>query len=93
MRDTAKSLYTLMEECGEVIYAASKFLRFGADGFNPEDSTRTTNRQLLEQELGDVLAMIGITEVGLIAAKQRKLVKLKRWLPEIQGKEENKNRV
>jgi NTP pyrophosphatase (non-canonical NTP hydrolase) len=72
------------EEAAEVIQAISKVLRFGMDGVHPERTE--TNGEHLEEELGDILAMVDILmEVGVAswgnvnAAKRRKFEKLKRW--------------
>ena len=74
----------LQEECAEVIQAVSKISRFGIDNFKPGKSV--TNREHLEEELGDVLAMIDILlEKKLISldkleiAKSAKIEKLKKW--------------
>ena len=55
-------LVFLIEECGEVISIASKILRFGYGSYNPYDPEKTSNRTLLEGELGDVLAVIKMLE-------------------------------
>jgi hypothetical protein len=52
-------LVILVEECGEVIQAASKILRHGYESTNPkaitpEDELPETNRSALERELGDL---------------------------------------
>jgi NTP pyrophosphatase (non-canonical NTP hydrolase) len=74
----------LQEECAEVIQSVSKISRFGIDNFKPGKSV--TNREHLEEELGDVLAMIDILlEKKLISldkleiAKSAKIEKLKKW--------------
>ena len=74
----------LQEECGEVIVAVSKINRFGLDNFKP--GKPKTNREHLEEELGDVLAMIDIlleknvvSLVNLEVAKTAKIEKLKKW--------------
>ena len=74
----------LQEECAEVIQAVSKVSRFGIDNYKP--GKPLTNREHLEEELGDVLAMIDIMlEQGLVSwsnlevAKQAKIEKLKKW--------------
>ena len=46
------------EECAEVIQAISKISRFGIDNLKP--GKPKTNREHLEEELGDLLAMIDI---------------------------------
>jgi len=74
----------LQEECAEVIQAVSKVNRFGLDNFKP--GKPKTNREHLEEELGDMLAMIDIMlEKNVIslehleAAKTAKIEKLKQW--------------
>jgi NTP pyrophosphatase (non-canonical NTP hydrolase) len=74
----------LQEECAEVIQAVSKISRFGIDNFKP--GKPKTNREHLEEELGDMLAMIDILcsmEVinldKLRVAKLAKIEKLKKW--------------
>lgn len=79
---TREALLILQEECSEVTQATSKCFRFGMDGqYNGE-----SNRQRLEQELGDVLAMIDIlisqseiSQTHLDDAKRRKFKKLSQW--------------
>ena len=74
----------LQEECAEVIQAVSKVNRFGLDNFKP--GKPKTNREHLEEELGDMLAMIDIlhemdvvSRSNLEAAKEAKIEKLKMW--------------
>lgn len=74
----------LSEECAEVIQAISKVHRFGLDNYKP--GKPKTNREHLEEELGDLLAMIDILEDmevvswdNLEIAKQAKIEKLKKW--------------
>ena len=74
----------LQEECAEVIQAVSKISRFGMD--NNKYGETQTNLEHLEEELGDVLAMIDILlEQGIVKsknldeAKQNKKYKLKKW--------------
>jgi NTP pyrophosphatase (non-canonical NTP hydrolase) len=74
----------LSEECAEVIQSISKCNRFGMDNLKP--GKPKTNRQHLEDELGDVLAMIDIMlEYDIIdsnkleEAKLNKFEKLKKW--------------
>ena len=60
-------------------------MRFGPDQVKP--GTDKTNIQVLEEELGDLLAMIellvdkdvGVTNAGLELAKKAKFKKLKQW--------------
>lgn len=74
----------LQEECAEVIQAVSKISRFGIDNYKP--GKPKTNREHLEEELGDMLAMIDILhELGVVSldhmedAKAAKIEKLKKW--------------
>ncbi len=74
----------LSEECAEVIQAISKCHRFGIDNQKPGQDK--TNRQHLEEEVGDLVAMIGIlmndetlSESKIYEASERKIDKLKQW--------------
>jgi NTP pyrophosphatase (non-canonical NTP hydrolase) len=74
----------LQEECAEVIQAVSKISRFGLDNLKP--GKPKTNREHLEEELGDLLAMIDILhEMDMVSwanldlAKEAKIEKLKKW--------------
>lgn len=74
----------LQEECAEVIQAVSKISRFGLDNFKP--GKPKTNRQHLEEELGDMMAMIDILQrmeivswTNIEIAKIAKIEKLKLW--------------
>lgn len=74
----------LQEEAAEVIQAVSKIRRFGIDNAKP--NTDYNNREHLEEELGDMLAMIDILMVNDIVswgnlhqAKRAKIEKLKKW--------------
>lgn len=72
------------EECAEVVVAISKISRFGIDNYKP--GKPKTNREHLEEELGDLLAMVDImVDHGIVSldklevAKQAKIEKLKKW--------------
>ena len=74
----------LSEECAEVIQAISKCHRFGIDNFKP--GKPKTNREHLEEELGDLMAMVDILikmevidPAVLEVAKRAKIEKLKKW--------------
>ena len=74
----------LQEECGEVIVEVSKCRRFGLNSNHYK--TGLTHTQMLENEIGDVLAMVDIlVEQGIIStnnlaiAKEAKKEKLKQW--------------
>jgi NTP pyrophosphatase (non-canonical NTP hydrolase) len=47
-------LAILAEECAEVQQIVSKILRHGYARYNPVNENITTNRELLEKELGDL---------------------------------------
>ena len=75
-------LIITQEECAEVIQAISKTIRFGLD----VEWNNETNRDHLEEEVGDLVAMINlmiqaeiISEDNVIAASEKKLLKLKKW--------------
>jgi NTP pyrophosphatase (non-canonical NTP hydrolase) len=70
------------EECAEVTQAISKVFRFGLESVHKERS----NREHLEEEIGDLLCMIDlINEHGIVdwskveAARGNKRLKLKQW--------------
>lgn len=74
----------LQEEAAEVIQAVSKIRRFGIDNAKP--GTNYSNREHLEEEIGDLLAMIDILQINNIVswsnlhtAKRAKIEKLKKW--------------
>lgn len=52
----AERLFYLLEELGEVQQAIGKILRHGYMSYDPtkDEMPRTTNRMMLERELGDV---------------------------------------
>lgn len=61
MKKREEMLVITMEECGELIQACSKMLRFGED----QDYTQ------LQEEIGDVMCMIEILrDGGLVNDKQ-----------------------
>jgi NTP pyrophosphatase (non-canonical NTP hydrolase) len=83
--ETREIILILSEECAEVAKEVSKIMRFGPDQIKPGKDK--TNIQVLEEELGDLLAMIelltdkniGVTVEGLELAKKAKFEKLKKW--------------
>lgn len=50
----------LSEECGEVVTAIGKAMRFGLDSYNPElpPEQRETNRQWITREVADLILAI-----------------------------------
>lgn len=75
-------LTILMEECAEVIQAASKIIRFGVDSeYNGDNAV-----EVLEKELGDLYCMIDLVHANdmisftkLDEHAQAKYEKLKKW--------------
>ena len=75
-------LLILQEESAEVIQAVSKVFRFGWDS----EWDGQTNREHLEEEVGDYLAMVQImvdtdmiNAFAIDTAKRNKIEKLKKW--------------
>ena len=76
----------LVEECAEVIQAASKAKRFGLI----DEWEGVTNRQKLETEIGDLLCLIGILIDNKVIdhdaveiAKFKKYLKMQTWAPTV----------
>jgi hypothetical protein len=81
---TREALLILQEECAEVTQAISKIFRFGMDTQWPQGAP--TNKWKLEEEVGDLLAMVDILiENGTLSdsyinqARKNKRTKLKEW--------------
>ena len=81
-QQTEHTMAILSEECAEVIQAVSKCFRFGIDAVH----NNQTNKQRLEEELGDLLAMIEILKHQNVIDGERlhvhkinKFQKLRRW--------------
>lgn len=53
----AERLAMLAEECAEVIQVIGKIQRHGYNSYHPDDNANT-NRDLLQGEFGDVLAVM-----------------------------------
>jgi len=84
MEKNREVLLIAQEECAEVIQAISKCFRFGLDNIKP--GKPKTNREHLEEEIGDVMAMIYmcydlkiIDPVKVREAQENKIEKLKQW--------------
>jgi len=80
-----EALLITQEECAEVIQAASKVFRFGFDSRYPNSDSQT-NKEKLEEEIGDLLAMVDVlTEKCIISdgninsARKMKRQKLALW--------------
>lgn len=83
-QQTQEALDILQEEAAEVIQAVSKIRRFGWENHHPDETQ--TNLEHLEEELGDMQALIELLmEIGLVSwgnvtvAKRAKIEKLKKW--------------
>ena len=75
-------LLIAQEECAEVIQAISKVFRFGMDA----EYNSVTNREHLEEEVGDLLCMIDlliehdiIGALWIEKAREAKREKLRQW--------------
>lgn len=88
MDDKVKEILLItQEECAEVTQAISKVFRFGFDDCWPRgEDWVPTNKERLEEEVGDLLCMIDImVERGIISdenlnkARNSKRGKLKTW--------------
>ena len=84
-KDNNAILQILQEECAEVIQATSKVFRFGYRSSHP-DTPHKSNTDHLEEELGDVLAMIDLLSMhkvidlnNLLVYKHAKIEKLRTW--------------
>ena len=83
-KQTKEVMDNLQEECAEVIQAISKISRFGLDNLKP--GKPKTNREHLEEEIGDLMAMIDILQqmdivsyANIEKASEAKVEKLKQW--------------
>mgnify|MGYP003326031867 FL=1 len=79
-----EALRILQEECAEVVQAVSKIFRFGGDNFPPKSGL--TNKENLEVEIGDLVALVDILiELKYLdshyieIASTNKREKLKKW--------------
>lgn len=85
MNEEVKEIFCItQEECAEVTQSISKVFRFGFESKHPV--TNKTNRESLEEELGDLLAMIDIlvqkcivSDSNINLARHKKKEKLKVW--------------
>lgn len=81
---TKEILDITQEECAEVVVAVSKISRFGLDNYKP--GKPKTNREHLEEEVGDLLAMVDlmvehkIIDINSVdIAREAKKDKLRQW--------------
>jgi len=83
MNDKQKEILLItQEECAEVTQAISKVFRFGMD----DEYKGITNREHLEEEIGDLMCMIDlliengiVSESAVMTAKNEKMNKLMTW--------------
>lgn len=87
-----EALRILQEECAEVVQAISKVFRFGLD----TEHNGYTNRERLEEEVGDLLCMVDILTENCIlsdahvnSARKMKREKLKLWSNVVQKQHED----
>ena len=81
--DNGKEILLItQEECAEVTQAISKVFRFGIDA----EHNGATNRERLEEEVGDLLCMIDlllendiIGAIWVEEAREAKREKLRKW--------------
>ena len=79
-----ETLVITLEECAEVTQAISKCFRFGLDQVKP--GKPKTNREHLEEEIGDLMCMIDIliqrgviSNDSVVDARVKKMEKLTQW--------------
>lgn len=85
MNEQTKQVFCIaQEECAEVTQAISKIFRFGFDSKHPV--TGKSNIESLEEEVGDLLAMVDImvekciiSDNNINSARKAKRTKLKQW--------------
>ncbi|CAH0444320.1 hypothetical protein LMG10661_00799 [Ralstonia syzygii subsp. syzygii] len=69
--DVAGALQHLASECGELTQAAIKYVQHGPTSGNPKEQPPKSNRRALEEEVGDVLALIALLdEAGVLRNKK-----------------------
>lgn len=72
-------LVLLIEECGEVIQAATKCLRFGVDRYDPRDPGKGSNYTVLSEEIGDLYGVVsGLPTLDWAAIKRKTMSKIDR---------------
>ena len=82
--ETKEIFCIAQEECAEVTQAISKIFRFGPDQIKYNQDR--TNREHLEEEIGDLLCMIDIlvektiiSDSNINQARKNKRDKLRQW--------------
>lgn len=84
-KEISEILNITLEECAEVTQAIAKVFRFGWESAHPA-TPNYTNKQHLEEELGDLICMIALLEEknivdgnSIMFAAEKKRSKLKQW--------------
>lgn len=80
-----EDLELVIEECAEVIQAATKILRFGVDDSHPTDQYGATNIEVFTEEVGQLLHCIdrlNLFRAALERAKARHIQKLLTYGPD-----------
>lgn len=84
--EQAESLALLAEECAEVIVAIQKIMRHGLESCHP-NTPSFTNRNALENEIGDVLASIrmarnnvGLDDATINRSQRAKHLNVEAWV-------------
>lgn len=85
MDNQTKEVFCIaQEECAEVTQAISKIFRFGFESRHPVSGK--SNKESLEEEVGDLLAMVDImvekciiSDSNINNARKAKRTKLKQW--------------
>ena len=85
MNNQVKEVFCIaQEECAEVTQSISKIFRFGFESRHPVSGK--SNKESLEEEVGDLLAMIDImvekciiSDSAVNQARKAKRNKLKQW--------------
>lgn len=85
MEDTNYYLACLSEECGEVVQAVGKIIRFGIDDHHPKTGN-IPNHEILSRECGDIIGVIDcLIEMGVVDPnildeyRLRKPVRIKKY--------------
>lgn len=83
----AERLALLLEEIGEVQQVIGKILRHGYESYNPLSEDKTTNRDLLQRELGDVQHSVermyeagDVSKCAIHNRTKEKAILVERWL-------------
>lgn len=77
----------IMSEAAEIVHACSKILDYGFESKNPTDPLSVTNRQKLEQEIGDFYGAVELSAMNsdidhnvIAQLAIKKQAKMKLWM-------------